>query len=134
MDRKTVLVVDDHAPTREAYVAFLTDCGYRVVAAAHGGEAILHVHQTRPDVVLMDITMPVVDGVQAAESLRACLPTARTRILAVTGSTSEWERDRMHALCDGLLLKPCAPEEIVSRIHSLMEALAADPDPGSGLS
>src|SRR5687768_15489068 len=44
MDRRTILVVDDHAPTREAYASFLLDCGYRVVEAGHGGEAILHIH------------------------------------------------------------------------------------------
>lgn len=119
MHEKTVLVVDDHAPTRQAYAAFLVDCGYRVLEAAHGGEAILHVHRHRPDVVLMDLAMPVLDGVETAASLRAHGPTARMPILAVTGNPSEVEQERMRRLCDELLLKPCAPETIVARIQVL---------------
>jgi two-component system CAI-1 autoinducer sensor kinase/phosphatase CqsS len=124
MHAKTILVVDDHAPTREAYVAFLVDCGYRVIEAAHGGEAILHVHRYRPDLVLMDINMPVLDGVETAESLRAHVTAVGLRILALTGCESQVRRERMHAVCDDVLLKPCAPELISSRIQSLIGARA----------
>lgn len=119
MHQKTVLVVDDHAPTRQAYAAFLVDCGYRVLEAAHGGEAILHVHRHQPDVVLMDMAMPVLDGVETAASLRAHGPTAGMPILAVTGNPSEVQQERMRRLCDELLLKPCAPETIAARIGAL---------------
>lgn len=121
MHCKTVLVVDDHAPTREAYAAFLADCGYRVLEAAHGGEAILHVLRYHPDVVLMDVVMPVLGGVETAESLRRHGATARTPILGVTGSPSMVEQTRMRGLCDELLLKPCAPETIAARIAVLAE-------------
>ena len=122
MVRKTILVVDDDAPTRVAYAEFLQDCGFQVVEAAHGGEAILHVYRHRPDVVLMDISMPVLDGVETAESLRAY--GRDLRILAITGSDSAPQRERMNALCDGLLTKPCAPEVVASRIRSLMDMAA----------
>lgn len=124
MKATTVLVVDDHAPTRQAYAAYLADCGYRVLEAAHGGEAILHIYRHRPDVVLMDISMPVLDGVETAESLRGCAPTAHTRILGVTGSGTGAERQRMRELCDDLLLKPCAPEEVALRIETLIATAA----------
>lgn len=120
MPEKTILVVEDHAPTREAYVAFLLDCGYRVVEAAHGGEAILHVHRHRPDLVLMDIGMPVLDGVETAESLREHMPAAGLRIVGVTGCESQATRERMRAVCDDVLGKPCAPELIAARIQSLL--------------
>jgi len=122
MDRTRVLVVDDDAPTREAYAEFLQACGYEVVEAAHGGEAILHVHRHRPDVVLMDISMPVLDGVETAESLRAY--ARDLRILGITGSESGPRTERMDALCDGLLTKPCAPDLVASRIRSLMDRAA----------
>jgi two-component system OmpR family response regulator len=124
MSGKTILVVEDHAPTREAYVAFLLDCGYRVLEAAHGGEAILHVHRHRPDLVLLDISMPVLDGVETAESLREYMSAATLRILGVTGCESAVRQERMHAVCDDLLHKPCAPEVIVSRIESLIGVAA----------
>lgn len=124
MTRKTILVVDDDAPTRKAYVEFLTDCGYNVLEAAHGGEAIMHVYRHRPDLVLMDITMPVLDGLETAQSLRERSSTANLRILAVTGSQSALKKERMLELCDDVLMKPCAPEVVASRIRTLVQKAA----------
>ena len=117
---KKVLVVDDDAPTRDAYAEFLEECGYEVVKAAHGGEAILHVYQHHPDLVLLDISMPVLDGVETAESLRERIPTSDLRILGVTGSAVGPRRARMAELCDDVLVKPCTPELIASRIGNLI--------------
>jgi two-component system response regulator MprA len=117
----TILIVDDDGPTREAYAEFLGDCGFDVLEAAHGGEAILRVYQHRPDVVLMDISMPVLDGVETAESLRA--HGADLRILGITGCDDP-RKERMIAVCDGLLTKPCTPEVVASRIRSLMDLAA----------
>lgn len=115
-----MLVVDDDAPTREAYAEFLQDCGYEVVEAAHGGEAILHVYRHRPDLVLLDISMPVLDGVETAESLRERIPASELRILGVTGTDTGPRRERMVQLCDDVLVKPCPPEVIASRIGTLI--------------
>jgi two-component system, OmpR family, phosphate regulon response regulator PhoB len=119
MTRPTVLIVDDDGPTRAAYTAFLTDHGYDVLEAVHGGEAILHVYRHRPDLVLMDLFMPILDGVETAEALRAAPPTARTPILAITASACTPARERMRLVCDDLLEKPCAPAEILARIEAL---------------
>jgi CheY-like chemotaxis protein len=119
MGRKTVLVVDDDAPTRRAYAAFLVDAGFRVLEASNGGEAIFLVRTFGPDVVLMDVVMPVVGGVEAAESLREYPDTAQVPILAVTGSAGRVERARMRRACNELLPKPCSPELILSRICDL---------------
>ncbi|HEX8432693.1 MAG TPA: response regulator [Longimicrobium sp.] len=123
-ETRTILVVEDDAPTRGAYVELLRECGYRVLQAAHGGEAILHVHRYRPDLVLMDIGMPVLDGVETAESLRNHLSSATLRIVGVTACESRVRKERMHALCDDVLQKPCAPEVIVSRVRSLLGGAA----------
>jgi CheY-like chemotaxis protein len=124
MERKTVLVVDDHAPTREAYASFLLDCGYDVMEAGHGGEAILHMYRRRPDVVLMDIVMPGLDGVETALSLRERLPGAPMPLIAVTGSRSAAEHGRMRGVFDAVLLKPCAPDVIATCVRSAMDAAA----------
>jgi two-component system OmpR family response regulator len=124
MERRTILVVDDHAPTREAYASFLLDCGYRVVEAGHGGEAILHIHRQRPHAVLMDILMPGLDGVETALSLRERMPGAHMPLIAVTASQSVVETGRLHALFDAVLLKPCAPDVIASCVRSVMDAVA----------
>ena len=119
MQKPTVVVVDDHTPTREAYAALLRDCGFRVLEAAHGGEAILLVHRHCPAVVLLDVTMPVLGGLETAACLRAYPPTAHSRILAVTGCTSTAEQSRMKALCDDMLTKPCTPDLLESKVRSL---------------
>lgn len=124
MNRTTVLIVDDDAATRAAYTAFLSECGYNVLEAVHGGEAIVHVHRHRPHVVLLDLTMPILDGVQTAEALRERAPTANTRILAITASAPTPERERMRRFCDDLLEKPCAPAEILARIRALTQEAA----------
>lgn len=124
MTRKTILVVDDDAPTRAAYAEFLAECGYNVLEAAHGGEAIMHVYRHHPDLVLMDMEMPVLDGVETAQSLRDRGATANLRILAVTGSDSALKKERMLELCDDVLTKPCAPELVASRIRSLVQKAA----------
>lgn len=121
---RVILVVDDHAPTRRGYAALLTECGYSVVEAAHGGEAILRVHEGRPDLILMDLDMPVVNGLEAATALRAYAPMSGVPIVAVTASESRWERERMAELCDDLLMKPCGAAQIAERIRSLLERAA----------
>ncbi|HEX8431709.1 MAG TPA: response regulator [Longimicrobium sp.] len=124
MPWKTVLVVDDHDPTRHAFAEYLAECGYRVIEAAHGGEAILHVHLHQPDIVLLDLEMPVLDGIEVAESLRSRSLTERMRILGITGCDSGLQRQRLHAVCDDVLTKPCSPEVIVARIRSLVDVAA----------
>ncbi len=120
----TILVVEDDVPTRQAYVELLLECGYRVLEAAHGGEAILHVHRHRPDLVLMDISMPVLDGLETAESLRSHVFPTTLRIVGVTACESRVKQERMRALCDDVLQKPCAPELILSRVRSLIRVEA----------
>ena len=114
-----VLVVDDDAPTRAAYAALLVDCGFEVLEARHGGEAILQVHRYRPRVILMDMLMPVLDGARTAEALRQRAMTAETRILGVTAA-SDGERERMRLHCDDIVEKPCTGSEIVERIRALV--------------
>ena len=117
-----VLVVDDQELVRAGLVTVLeTRAGIEVVGeAADGVDAIEQVRLHRPDLVLMDINMPVLDGLETAESLRAHVPPATLRIVALTGCESQMKRERMHAFCDDVLQKPCAPELITSRIQSLI--------------
>ncbi|WP_420128862.1 response regulator [Longimicrobium sp.] len=114
---KTVLVVDDHAPTRLGYSAFLSECGYRVLQAGHGGEAIVQSCRELPDVVLLDLAMPAVSGIETAEWLRRYAGPARPRIIVVTGCAAGADRERMGDLCDDILEKPCDPHTVEARIR-----------------
>jgi len=118
MRPKTVLVVDDDPEMMKAYVELLQHSGFRVRTASNGGEAILAVHRDGPDLILMDVMMPVVGGLEAAESLRQFPGTAEIPIIAITATTGV-ERDRMRALCDDLIPKPCVPAVLLQRINDL---------------
>jgi CheY-like chemotaxis protein len=119
MEPKTVLVADDDPATLVAYGELLEECGYRVIEARNGGEAILLVRQFLPDLILMDVVMPVVGGLEAAASLREYPHTASIPIIGVTGAARPGEQERMPRVCDDLLLKPCPPAAILDRVREL---------------
>ncbi len=114
-----VLVVDDHSVVREGLRAFLElQDGIEVAGeAADGAEAIEQARRLRPDVVLMDLMMPRVDGVEAMRGLRECSPESRVIVL-----TSFLEDERLlpaiRAGAAGYLLKNVAPAELARAIHA----------------
>lgn len=117
-----VLVVDDHAMVRTGLVAILsTDGDIEVVAqAADGHAAVTEALASTPDVVLMDLSMPVVDGVEATRSVLAALPTARIVVL-----TSFADQDRVRrALAAGAVgyqLKDAEPESLRAAVRAAAE-------------
>jgi DNA-binding NarL/FixJ family response regulator len=115
----TVLLVDDHRMVRTGLAALLeTADGIEVIGqAGDGEEAVLLAVQTRPDVVLMDLSMPVVDGVEATRRVLAELP--ETKIVVLT-SFSDRERvaDALQAGAVGYLLKDCEPDELRNAIRA----------------
>ena len=125
MSPKTVLIVDDHDFIREAYALILEQCGYNVLQAANGGDAIRIVRERHPDLVLMDLAMPVVDGLEAAESLKQYPDTAAIPIIGITANSFVTERERMRRICDAFLLKPCSPKELLAEIGRFTEPAAA---------
>jgi CheY-like chemotaxis protein len=82
--RATVLVAEDHLDSRDAMRALLEAFGYRVLLAANGREAIAVALEKKPDLILMDIMMPELDGFEATRELRRHTSTADTPIIAVT--------------------------------------------------
>ena len=119
MDR-VVLVVDDDADNREPYVLFLAGAGFRVLTAGTGPEALEIARAERPDVVVLDLTLPGMDGWELARRLRAEPATRAACLVALTGHTTgeAWQR-ALDAGVNGYLLKPCPPEEVVAEIEKL---------------
>ena len=94
----------------------LERAGYRALEAANGGEAI-HLARTRkPDIILMDIGMPVMDGLSASEAIKDDPETGSIPIIVVTGHTLRREREHMDRVSDDHLFKPCAPHEILVKV------------------
>jgi len=125
--RPLVLVVDDYADNREMYSAYLRFQGLEVVEAANGTEALEHAFARRPDLVVMDLSLPGVDGWQATRILKADVRTKDIPVIAVTGHALAGAPERAaEAGCDGFLTKPCLPEDLLREIQRMLEPGRAD--------
>jgi CheY-like chemotaxis protein len=118
-----VLFVDDDAATRNGYTEHLTSLGYEVIVAATGHHALSIAGTWVPDVIVLDLGLPDVDGWEVARQLKAGAATAAIPIIAVTGSDLPHERvSAMRAGCERHLSKPCAPADLVDAIERCTNA------------
>jgi two-component system cell cycle response regulator DivK len=119
----SVLVVEDEAPTRRVFANFLRRRGFEVLEAEHGEGALLVAKQTEPDVIVLDIQMPVLDGLTTAELLKLDATTAHIPLIAVTGHPFEGGADeaRRHGFA-AYLPKPLALDELVDAISHVLAA------------
>jgi two-component system CheB/CheR fusion protein len=114
-----VLLIDDHAAAREGYTVFLTASGYDVLQAATGGEALTIASVSRPNVVVLDLGLPDIDGWEVARRLKAHPGTSSIPIIALTGSNLPHERiSSMRAGCERHLGKPCTPAVLIDAIRA----------------
>src|SRR5438105_15309703 len=84
-DEPLVLVVDDFVDAREMYGEYLKFCGFRVAEAANGVEAIESAKKLKPDLILMDLSMPLIDGWEATKRLKNDSATKQIPVVALTG-------------------------------------------------
>lgn len=114
-----VLIVDDEEPIRELLREFLTGAGYEVLAAANGEEAIEVAQRERPDLILLDIRMPELDGIETCVRLRA---NEKTRSIPVIIATAFGDTlvEALDAGADDFVSKPFQLEEIGLRVRSLL--------------
>ena len=121
-----ILVVDDNEDSRELYADYFDVVGFRVASARHGAEAVRHAQALRPDVIVMDLTMPIMDGWAATRLLRANPRTARIPIIALTGHGFPGAADIARAAgCDRYLVKPCVPADLALVVRELLAARPA---------
>jgi two-component system, cell cycle response regulator DivK len=121
-DRPLVLIVEDQSDLRQLYVRHLSLCGFDVIEAANGAEAIVHTTDQSPDVVLMDLSLPVVDGWEATRRLKGDARTAHIPVVALTAHDGSGELQRAtRAGCDWFVPKPCPPSALVVEIRRVLE-------------
>ena len=114
-----VLIIDDHAAAREGYAVFLSAAGFDVLQAATGEQALTIANISTPDVVVLDLGLPDIDGWEVARRLKAGPQTAAIPIIALTGSDLPHERiSSMRAGCDRHLGKPCLPSVLIDAIRA----------------
>jgi two-component system, cell cycle response regulator DivK len=118
-----VLVVDDFADNREMYSEYLSFSGFEVIEAKNGKEAIDAAQARMPDIIIMDLSLPVMDGWEATRRLKADEKTRKIPVVALTGHAlaghSKGARD---AGCDSFLAKPCLPDQLVAEIRRMLES------------
>jgi len=120
-NRLLALVVDDDRDTRDMYGMYLKTSGFRVLLATNGIEAIEVSERERPDVIVMDLMMPHLDGWEASRRLKADGRTRRIPIIACTGVGNGSSAERaLEAGCDGYLTKPCLPEHLLAEIRRVL--------------
>ena len=118
-----VLVVDDYQDAREMYAEYLTFSGFRVAEAANGVDAVQQATDLSPDIILMDLSLPGMDGWEATRRIKLDERTKHIPVIALTGhalpgiSTSAKD-----AGCDAFIIKPCLPDAVVSEVRRLLKA------------
>jgi CheY-like chemotaxis protein len=118
-----VLLVDDYQDAREMYCEYLMFSGFDVIEAGNGVEALERAVDSAPDVILMDLSLPVMDGWEATRRLKADRRTAGIPVLALTGhALAGISEGAKQAGCDGFVTKPCLPEDLVKEIRRILDA------------
>jgi two-component system cell cycle response regulator DivK len=121
-DRALVLVVDDYPDAREMYSEYLQFAGYDVIEAANGMEALQKAVEGAPDIILMDLSLPVMDGWEATRRLKADKRTADIPVVALTGhALAGISEGAKKAGCDAFVTKPCLPEDLVKEIQRVLD-------------
>ena len=118
--RSRVLVADDTESIRALYRKLLASDGHEVIAVADGAAALAAVYESRPDVILLDVTMPELDGLEVCRRLKSDPATRLTPVVLVTGLSDLQDRIKgIEAGADEFLSKPVHPLELRARVGSL---------------
>ncbi len=113
-----VLVVDDHGDVREVVARVLQDAGFVVRTAANGLEALIAAYEMRPGVIVMDVTMPVLDGIEATRLIKAGEATRDARVIAYTGNPS-FDDSPTRTLFAAVLRKPATPGAMLATVQQV---------------
>lgn len=123
---KTILIVDDQEDERAIQRAMLEHLGYAVLEAADGEEALELVAESPPDLTLLDIAMPRMDGIDVCRALRANPSTSDMLVIFYTASPAEEWEDQVAGLnASGVLIKPVDPHQVAAEVERLIGAASA---------
>ncbi|HET6682044.1 MAG TPA: response regulator [Gemmatimonadaceae bacterium] len=118
---RTVLLVEDNEDNRIVYSTILRHFGFVVTEALTGEEGISKARSEMPDLILMDISIPVMDGWEATQVLKRDPATHEIPIIALTAHALASDRERaMEVGCDGYLAKPCEPRAVVAEVQRFL--------------
>ena len=117
-DAPLVLVVDDFEDNRAMYVEYLQFQGLRVIEAVNGEEAVDRENELLPAVIIMDLSLPVMDGWEATRRIKSNPKTKHIKVVALTGHAEPAHAKRaLEAGCDDFVAKPCLPENLLAKVR-----------------
>ena len=126
-----ILIVEDNEMNRDMLSRRLGRRGYDVILAVDGKEAIEQAASESPDLILMDMNLPIVDGWEATRRLKAASPTRSIPIIALTAHAMAGDRSRaLEAGCDDYDMKPVQLSRLLEKMESLLQKNAAGSQPG----
>lgn len=118
---KHILIVDDYRDAVDVWGLYLRALGYRVSTASDGADALAQAQRLRPDLVVLDLELPSMSGVDVARQLRENPDTQAIPLIAATGYSHTRQLDRARAAgFDHIVIKPCEPKVLVEEIERLL--------------
>ena len=116
-----VLVVDDYEDARMMYAEYFEFSGFAVIQACNGVEALEKANELLPDVILMDLSLPIMDGWEATRRLKGDERTRAIPVVALTGhALSGYADGAVEAGCDAFVAKPCLPDALVREVRRVL--------------
>jgi len=121
MAEKVILSVEDNEANRRIIRDLFTRKGYRVVEAVNGEEAVTIAKKEKPDLILMDVQLPKMDGYEATRQIKSDPEMESIPVLAVTSYALSEDREKaMAAGCEDYVAKPFRPRELVAKVEKLL--------------
>jgi two-component system, cell cycle response regulator DivK len=118
---KRILIVEDQEDLRAILRDFLRASGYDTVEAVDGGEGVTQARSTQPDLILMDIQLPVFDGYEATRQIKADPALNATPVIAVSSFAMKGDEEKARASgCDGYVTKPYSPVKLLRVIRDYL--------------
>ena len=115
--RKCILVVEDQEDNRQILRDLLTNAGFEMIEAENGEDAVASAQARRPDLILMDIQLPVLDGYEATRRIKAHPDLKSIPIIVVTSYALSGDEDKARlAGCDDYVAKPFSPRQLLAKI------------------
>jgi two-component system, cell cycle response regulator DivK len=120
---KRILIVEDQEDNRAILRDLLSRAGYALIEAADGEEGVKLAQREQPDLILMDIQLPVIDGYEATRRIKGVAELKSIPIIAVTSYALSGDEARARAAgCDGYVTKPFSPRELLTKVRTYLPA------------
>ena len=119
---QTVLIVEDNEDNRLIYSMVLEHAGFKVLQAVTGLDGVEQARRSRPDIILMDVALPLLDGWEATRRIKRDPETKRIPIIALTAHALTTDREKaVEAGCDAYLAKPIEPKAVLAEVRRLLD-------------